>query len=61
MRPAALPDGRLAGELAQAPAGRKEAIGAEALRLRGRVRVAGRVVAALLGVAILCMAVGRYA
>jgi uncharacterized membrane protein len=61
MRPAALRVGRLAGELAQAPAERKEAIGAEVARLRGRMRVAGRIVAALLGVATLCMAVGRYA
>ena len=61
MRPAALRIGRLAGELPQAPPERKDAIGAEAARLRTRMRLAGRGVAALLGVAILCMAVGRYA
>ena len=61
MRPSALRIGRLAGELAQAPPERRDAIGAEVARLRGRMRVAGRVVAALLGIAILCMAVGRYA
>jgi hypothetical protein len=32
-----------------------------ATRLRGRMRFAGRVIAALLGIAILAMAVGRYA
>jgi uncharacterized membrane protein len=61
MRPSAMRIGQLAGEMAQAPPERKEAIGAEMARLRGRMRVAGRVVAALLGVAILCMAIGRYA
>ena len=60
MRPSALRIGRLGGELAQAPPERKEALGAELARLRGRMRVAGRVVAALLGIAIVCMAVGRY-
>ena len=60
MRPAALRIGRLGAELAQAPPDRKEALGAEVARLRSRVRKAGRVVAALLGIAILCMAVGRY-
>ena len=60
MRPAALRIGRLGAELAQAPPDRKEAIGAEVARLRSRVRTAGRGVAALLGIAILCMAVGRY-
>ena len=60
MRPAALRIGRLGAELAQAPPERKEALGAELATLRRRMRVAGRVVAALLGVAILCMAVARY-
>lgn len=61
MRPAAIRIGRLAAELAQAPPEKKEAIGAEVARLRGRMRTAGRIAAALVGVAILCMAVGRYA
>ena len=61
MRPSALRIGRLAGELAQAAPERRDAIGAEVARLRGRMRLAGRWVAALLGIAILCMAVGRYA
>lgn len=61
MRPSATRIGRLAGEMPQAPPERKDAIAAEVARLRGRMRVAGRWVAALLGIAILCMAVGRYA
>jgi len=61
MRPAALRIGRLGAELAQATPERRDAIGAEVARLRGRMRLAGRWVAALLGIAILCMAVGRYA
>jgi len=61
MRPSSLRIGRLAAALAQAPPEKKEALGAEIGRLRGRMRVAGRWMAALLGIAILCMAVGRYA
>lgn len=61
MRPSSVRVGRLAAELAQAPPERREAIGAELARVRGRLRVAGRWMAALLGIAILCMAVGRYA
>ena len=60
MRPSALRIGSLGAELAQAAPERRDAIGAEVARLRGRVRLAGRWVAALLGIAILCMAVGRY-
>lgn len=61
MRPSSVRVGRLAAELAQAPPERKEAVAAELARVRGRLRVAGRWMAALLGIAILCMAVGRYA
>ena len=60
MRPSAIRVGRLGAQLAQVPAERKEVLAAELARLRVRLRVAGRVVAALLGVAIVCMAVGRY-
>jgi uncharacterized membrane protein len=60
LRPAALRLGRLGAELAQAPAERREALGGEMARLRARMRVAGRVVAGLLAVAMLTMAVGRY-
>jgi uncharacterized membrane protein len=60
MRPSALRIGRLGAELAQAPAEKKDLLAAEIARLRGRMRVAGRWVAALLGFAIVCMAVGRY-
>jgi len=61
MRPSALRIGTVGAQLAQAPPERREALGAELARLRGRMRVAGRWVAAFLGVAIVCMAVGRYA
>jgi uncharacterized membrane protein len=61
MRPSSVRIGRLGAELAQAPPERKEAAGTELARVRGRIRVAGRWMAALLGIAILCMAVGRYA
>ena len=61
MRPSALRIGRVGAELAQAPPEKREALGAELARLRNRMRVAGRWVAALLGIAIVCMAVGRYA
>jgi uncharacterized membrane protein len=61
VRPSSVRVGRLAAELAQAPPERKEAVGAELARVRGRMRIAGRWTAALLGIAILCMAVGRYA
>jgi uncharacterized membrane protein len=61
MRPAASRLARLAGEIGNAAAGDREAAQAEIVRLRGRVRLSGRVAAALLGVAIVCMAVGRYA
>jgi uncharacterized membrane protein len=60
MRPSALRAGRLGAELAQAPPERKEPLATEIARLRGRMRVAGRWIAALLGLAIVCMAVGRY-
>jgi uncharacterized membrane protein len=60
MRPSALRIGRLGAELSQAPPERKEALGAELARLRDRMRVSGRWVAAFLGITIVCMAVGRY-
>jgi uncharacterized membrane protein len=60
LRPSALRIGTLGAEMAQAPEERKAALQEEIGRLRGRMRVSGRVVAALLGLAILTMAVGRY-
>jgi hypothetical protein len=51
---------RVVHVVAQAPPDRREALGAELARLRGRMRLAGRVVAVLLGIAIVTMAVGRY-
>jgi hypothetical protein len=61
LRPSSLRIGALAAERAQGPEpGRREAIDAEIARLRPRVRLSGRVIAALLGIAIVCMAVGRY-
>jgi uncharacterized membrane protein len=60
MRPSALRIGRLGAELALAPPDRKEACAEEIARLRARMRRAGRWVAALLGIAIVSMAVGRY-
>jgi hypothetical protein len=61
MRPSTLRIGRLGAELVQATPERRDAIEAEVSRQRGRMRLAGRWVAAVLGIAILCMAVGRYA
>ncbi len=61
MRPSALHIGRVGAQLAQAPPEKREGLGAELARLRNRMRVAGRWVAALLGIAIVCMAVARYA
>jgi hypothetical protein len=60
LRPSALRIGALGTEMARAPAERKTELQAEIGRLRGRMRRSGRWVAALLGVAILAMAVGRY-
>jgi uncharacterized membrane protein len=60
MRPSALRIGRVGAELDQAPPERKAALVEELGRLRGRMRLAGRVVAALLGVVIVTMAVARY-
>jgi uncharacterized membrane protein len=60
LRPSALRMGTLGVEMAQAPDGRKAALQDEIGRLRLRMRKSGRWVARLLGVAILCMAVGRY-
>jgi len=60
VRPSAARVGALGVELAQAPPERKDALAAEVARLRGRMRLGGRIVAGLLGITILCMAVGRY-
>jgi uncharacterized membrane protein len=60
LRPAALRLGALGAELAQAAPDRREALGEEIGRFRGRMRRSGRWVAAFLGIAIVCMAVGRY-
>ena len=61
LRPSALRIGALGAELGEATApDRKESLAEEIGRLRNRMRRSGRWVAALLGVAIVCMAVGRY-
>lgn len=60
VRPSALRIGELGAELARAEPERRPALGAEIDRLRGRMRRSGRLVAALLGITIICMAVGRY-
>ena len=60
LRPSALRIGTLGAEMTQAPAERKAELQAEIGRLRGRMRKSGRWVAALLGVVVLTMAVGRY-
>lgn len=60
MRPSAIRAGRIVEEIARSTE-RREPLGAELARLRGRVRLAVRAVAALLGGAVLCMAVARYA
>ena len=60
LRPSAVRIGALGAELAQAPAERHAALQEEIGRLRDRMRRSGRWVAALLGIAILAMAVGRY-
>jgi uncharacterized membrane protein len=60
LRPSALRMGSLGAELAQTPDEGKAALQEEVERLRGRARRSGRWVAALLGLAILSMAVARY-
>lgn len=61
LRPSVLRIGPLAQVAAEAPAGRKkEAMLAGVQRLRRRAMVAGRWVAALLAVAVVAMAAGRY-
>jgi uncharacterized membrane protein len=61
LRPSALRIGALGAELAQTTApDRKGSLTEEIGRLRLRMRRSGRWVATLLGIAILCMAVGRY-
>jgi uncharacterized membrane protein len=61
LRPSALRIGALGPELAQATApDQEESLSEEIGRLRRRMRRSGRWVAALLGVAVVCMAVGRH-
>jgi uncharacterized membrane protein len=60
LRPSALRIGTLGAELARASDEGKAELQEEMGRLRLRMRGSGRVVAALLGIAILTMAVGRY-
>jgi len=61
LRPSVLRIGPLAQVAAEAPAGRKkEAMLAQVQRLRRRAMVSGRWVAALLAVAVVAMAAGRY-
>ena len=60
LRPSALRMGSLGAEMAQAPDERKAALQEELGRLRARMGKSGRWVGALLGIAILTMAVGRY-
>jgi uncharacterized membrane protein len=60
MRPSAARLSRLAGEMGQAAPERRDAITTELARLRGRMRVGGRVVVLLLTVAMVTMAIGRY-
>ena len=62
MRPSVLKAGALAQGVAALPEGtERQARMAEVQRLRKRAAVAGRVVATLLAVAVLAMAVARYA
>jgi uncharacterized membrane protein len=60
LRPSALRMGALGAEMAQASDEGKAALQTEIGRLQRRMRHAGRWVAALLGLAILSMAVARY-
>ena len=60
LRPSSLRIGALVAERAQASPDRREALEQEMARFRLRARRAGRWIAALLGIAIVCMAVGRY-
>jgi uncharacterized membrane protein len=60
LRPSALRIGVLGAEMAEVPDEKKAALQEEIGRLRLRMRRSGRWVGALLGVAILSMAVGRY-
>ena len=61
LRPSVLRIGPLSQVAAEAPNGRKkEAMLAQVQRLRRRAMIAGRWVAALLAVAVVTMAVGRY-
>jgi len=60
LRPSALRIGTLGAEMAEASGERKAVLQEDLGRLRLRMRKSGRVVGALLGLAILAMAVGRY-
>ena len=60
MRPAQMKAMALAQQAAQKPESEKGALMAQVQQLRGRAGVAARAVAALLGIAVLAMAIARY-
>jgi hypothetical protein len=61
LRPAALAIGRLSQAMGQAAdGGARESLQTQIGGLRGRMTTAGRLVASLLGLAVVGMAVGRY-
>ena len=61
LRPSVLRIGPLAQVAAEAPEGRKkEAMLAQVQRLRRRAMISGRWIAALLAIAVVAMALGRY-
>ena len=60
MRPSTLKAMALGQSAAQLPEAERGAAMAEVQRLRGRAAMAGRTVAALLGITVLMMAVARY-
>lgn len=60
LRPAAMRAAGLGARLAEAPEGERAGIQQEMQRFQGRMRMAGRVVAVLLAVALVTMAVARY-
>ncbi len=59
-RPSAARAAALELQLAQAPAGQRDAIALDVARLRRRTRAGGRAIVGLLTVTMICMAVGRY-
>jgi uncharacterized membrane protein len=60
LRPTIVRLGALGAQLAQAEPARREALGGEMASLQARARLAGRLVAGLLGITIIAMAIGRY-